>query len=171
MIRVADIYAVAVTVIATAGYFTYDSYLKSYEPPESWLLVKSLSIPDFVEGQNPTIIYDRTIRQPFTAAWSAEVHESNDKSDVPICTGSGINDYKPPQVPKPVDVTLSWFMGRECTLPAGQYLIEVKWDMQPKGYTFKKEQTYASNLFRVIPKDGTISKSEQDKVKILGIPE
>jgi hypothetical protein len=120
------------------------------EPPITWFEVKNVAVPNFIAGTDPQIIYDRTVHKPFSATWNVEVHLAGDKTDFSYCTGSGVNNYEPSPEAKDANVLLSWFIGKDCHLPPGQYLLQTNWEIRPEGYPTKRE-SYSSNLFRVLP--------------------
>lgn len=120
------------------------------EPAASFLEIKNLAVPNFIAGTDPQITYDRTVKKPFSGTWNVEVHLAGDKSDYSFCTGSGVNDYEPSPEAKDANVSLSWFMGKDCHLPPGQYFLQANWEIRPEGYPAKRE-SYSSNLFRVVP--------------------
>lgn len=120
------------------------------EPAASFFEIKNLAIPNFIAGTDPQITYDRVVKKTFSGTWNVEVHLAGDKSDYSFCTGSGVNEYALSPEGKDANVSLSWFMGKDCHLPPGQYFLQANWEIRPDGYPTKRE-SYSSNLFRVLP--------------------
>lgn len=139
------------------------------EPADNWFEVKNISIPNFIDGDDPNIIYDRVIKKPFSATWNVEVHRAGEAEDFAYCTGSGTNFYEPKEVLPDSGVTLSWFIGKKCNLPSGQYTIESHWEIRPEGYP-TKEESYTSNLFRVLPKGSQLFITPEQSQKLEELP-
>ncbi|MDP8995917.1 MAG: hypothetical protein M3O03_02785 [Pseudomonadota bacterium] len=118
---------------------------------ETFFEVKSVAVPDFKEGENPLIIYDRTIKKPFFGFWNVEVHQVGADTDYNYCSGSGSANYEPHETLPKVGVKLDWFIGKDCALPVGQYRLQMNWQIHADGYPSKIE-TISSNIFKVSPK-------------------
>lgn len=136
---------------ALAGWLAYSSAVKETTPATEWFSVRNISVPDFVKGEDPAVVYDRVISKPFSGTWNVEVHPVSAAEDYPVCTGSGTNLYKPNETLPEKGITLSWFVGRVCDLPEGQYNLEVNYEIRPEGYP-TKQYSATSNIFRVLPK-------------------
>jgi hypothetical protein len=127
----------------------YNAYLAAV--PEEWFVVRNVAVPDFIEGTDPLISYAREIRKQFVAQWIVEVHPVGVKDNFAICTGSGVNNYEPFEQMPENGVTLSWFIGKNCNLKQGKYILDATWsimseDMPPKVVRF------GSNPFMVLPR-------------------
>lgn len=134
-------------------------------PSEAFFEVKNVSVPDFIEGENPLIVYDRQVKKTFYGAWNVEVHQVGGETDYAYCSGSGANKYEPKeQLPK-VGVKFDWFIGKECHLPAGQYILQVNWEIHPDGYP-PKFQTFTSNIFRVFPQGSQLFVTPEQSHKL-----
>lgn len=145
-----DAYAVLTGAVVVAGWFAYSSAVKEAIPATEWFSVRNISVPDFVKGEDPAVIYDREVKQPFSGTWNVEVHPVSAAVDYPVCTGSGTNLYKPNEALPEKGVTLSWLVGRVCNLSEGQYNLEVNYELRPRGYP-AKQYSATSNIFRVLP--------------------
>lgn len=145
-----DAYAFFVGAAIFAGWLAWSNAVRESTPATEWFSVRNISVPDFVKGDDPAVVYDREIRQPFSATWNVEVHPATASSDYPVCTGSGTNLYKPNETLPENGVTLSWLVGRVCDLPEGQYNLEVNYEIRPAGYP-AKQYSATSNIFRVLP--------------------
>ena len=44
-------------------------------PAEAFFVIKNVLVPDFVEGENPLIVYDRQTKKTFYGTWNVEVHQ------------------------------------------------------------------------------------------------
>lgn len=129
-------------------------------PPNAWIAISEIFVPDFKTGEDPLIIYDRTIRQDFPGMWVVEIQrEQPGALFSPACVGSGVTDYRTDVVLPDRRVSLSWFMGRDdCYLPPGRYRIRATWTIQLPEWPEKKT-TYTSALFTVSPADKEASPS------------
>lgn len=141
------------------------------EPSETFFEIKNVAVPNFIEGDDPNIIYDRVVKKPFSGTWNVEVHRAGEATDYAYCTGSGTNRYEPKESLPKAGVTMSWFIGKICVLPAGQYTLQTNWEIRPDGYPTKHE-SYNSNLFRVLPKGSQlyITPDQSQKLQELRTP-
>lgn len=120
-------------------------------PVERWYVVRGVFVPDFVQGEDPFIVYDREIRQPFQATWIVEMHPVGDANDFAICTGSGSNYYEPKETLPDSGVKLfAFYMGKKCDVPPGEYILETRWTLTPAGFPAKTLQK-SSNIFTILP--------------------
>ncbi len=143
--------AVAIVIAIGVIYFTTlaTRQYRASIPPNAWIAISEIFVPDFEAGDDPMIIYDRTIRQDFPGMWVAEIQrEEPGALFSPYCVGSGVQDYRTDTVLPDRRVTLSWFMGRDCRLQPGRYRIRGTWTIQLPDWPEKKT-TYTSALFTV----------------------
>jgi hypothetical protein len=141
------------------------------EPVDNFFQINNVSVPNFIEGEDPNIIYDRQVKKPFYATWNVEIHRAGEATDYAYCTGNGTNLYTPKEQLPDAGVKLSWFVGKICNLPPGQYTAQTNWEIRPEGYP-TKQATYSSNLFRVLPKGSQlyITPEQAEKLKELPAP-
>lgn len=144
-----DILALVVASGILLGWFAWDRWAKDNTLVTDFFTVRSIFIPDFIHGEDPAIVYDRSIRRSFTGTWIAETISTTPGENFSVCTGTGTARYAPNKE-LPPDVTLSWLMGKNCDLPAGQYRIAVNWEIRGDGYPVKY-YSVDSNIFRVVP--------------------
>ncbi len=111
-----------------------------------WFLVRKVDIADSPEGTDPAVVYDREIRKPFEGKWIVAIIRTSDKFK--ICNGNGESVYEPKYALPEAGVTLSWFIGKDCKLPKGQYIAEAFWTIKPEGFPEKKMRI-VSNIFEV----------------------
>lgn len=126
-------------------------YLNSL--PISNTIITQLIVPDYPEGQNPLIVYNRTINESFIGDFSVEVKSVT--SHYTVCFG-GANGVKY-DVGEKIDTTkytLSYYVyGRDdCAkrLPVGQYYIQTTWTVHRDGLE-ARHFTTVSNIFNVLP--------------------
>jgi len=119
-------------------------------PAANWFTVNDIYIPDHRADENPTITYDRTIKEPFRGFWVIEVERLlDDGKSVLECTGAGVNDYEIADYIPRNAVSFEWFIGRRCALlPPGSYRIRGSWKMKRPGWPDKQIVKY-SNIFRI----------------------
>lgn len=123
---------------------------KAAAPAQNWFEVSSIFIPAHEQGDDPVVIYNRTIKRPFQGRYVAEVHSVETPNLVLNCSGTGTYFYSPADV-LPDNITLSWLIGKRCDLPVGDYYVEFNWYIWPVGYQVKT-LTFKSVVFSVIPK-------------------
>ena len=144
-----DIMALIVVILMVFGWNKWDEAQKENAPARDWFVVENIFIPSFIEGENPVMTYSFTVLRETRGLWRIEIFETkqSQETSAAVCVGSGIGNYKPGKGPKS-GVTLEWFMGKDCKLPAGEYVAVATWTLQPKGYP-EKIVTYVSNPFVV----------------------
>lgn len=118
-------------------------------PAESWFVVNEVYVPDFRAGENPSLIYNRTIREDFTGFWIVEVQRKQpDGLWATACSGNGISEYDKTEVIPNNTVTWEWFIGRPCPPTPGVHRLRVTYTMKRPGWPEKRLFT-TSNEFRV----------------------
>lgn len=142
--------AVAMTMVyvVTAAIDMHRERQRESIAPMEWFEVHEVFVPDHVQGSDPELLYDRTIKQPFTALWVVEAQRREPNGRFAnVCSGAGLDDYEPSdELPDPV--TWEWFFDRECAVPPGQYRLAVVWDMRRAGYPMKRVRA-RSNIFTI----------------------
>ena len=119
-----------------------------YGDPDDWFVVSEIHVDDVEIGQEPVVRYERWIKQKFLGNWTVELNEVTPGGFMVACSGSGSNNYKPTDR-KPIDATLSYFIGKICPIEAGKaYSIDVIWTIRPHGVP-PMEVERTSNEFRV----------------------
>ena len=145
----------ALTMLISTLYLT--DYIRHRQradvPAANWFTVNDIYVPDFAVGENPTITYDRTIKEPFRGFWVIEVERFlDDGKSVLECTGSGVNDYEVTDYLPKNSVSFEWFIGRRCdALPPGNYRLRGSWKMKRPDWPDKQVVRY-SNVFQITPK-------------------
>ncbi len=128
---------------------------KALAPVGQWFEVSNISIPDFILGEDPLVVYDRTIRRPFNGTWSSEIKPLNGASDLlpTVCTGSGIAHYEAGEQLDPSVVTFSWLTGTKgCPTKPGRYMGIFNYEVRPDNGYPQKTLTTFTNIFTVLPK-------------------
>gem|GEM_PF-1259907 len=164
MIGKIELVAAGVAVVMTVGYGYYDDLAKKNTPASDFFTVRQVSIPDFSEGQNPVIVYDRTVKKDFFGTFVVEIHRAEEGVNYAVCSNSASRTYRLGEKP-PETVDLKWFIDRECGLLPGQYVAETTWKIEAEGYP-TKEYSAVSNVFKVFPKGAKayISLDEQEQL-------
>lgn len=119
-------------------------------PAHDWFVVRNVNVPDFIEGADPLMVYDREVIKPFNGTWNVDIRQVSGGTQFNICTGSGVSSYKPSEKLPAAGVLLSYFIGKKCDLPPGTYIMEATWELRPPGYP-TKETSFTSNQFQVLP--------------------
>lgn len=145
-IAVAFVIAIGVIYFTTLAQRSYRNTI----PPNAWIVINEVFVPDFIVGEDPMIIYDRSIRQDFPGMWVVEIQKSEaDALFSPACLGTGVTEYSTETVIPDRRVSLSWFLGHQnCHLSPGTYRIRATWSIQLPDWPEKKT-TYTSAMFTV----------------------
>jgi len=133
------------------GWSQWNVYARQHEPVGNFFVVNSVNVSDTKYGYDPPVVYDRTIKRPFTGEWTAEIN--NAETGVTACRGFGRSDYQPKDVLPDATVTLSWFVSAKCNLFPGHYVVETVWRVQPEGYEHPKILRNVSNIFTVAARE------------------
>lgn len=126
--------------------------LRADVPADNWLTVNAIFVPDFKAGENPTVTYDRVVKEPFRGFWVIEVERQIEDGKFKVeCSGSGINDYEVADYIPQNEVEWEWLIGHKCEhLPAGSYRLRGSWKMRRTDWPDKSVVKY-SNLFQITP--------------------
>lgn len=129
-------------------------------PPSAWFQVHEVFVPDFTEGENPMILYDRIIREEFRGFFVVEVQRQLENGLwFADCSGSGVNDYTPEDaLPQAADtpgnyVTLDWFINRAgspCRPEPGEYRLRTSYELSRPNWPVKTTLNI-SNVFTITP--------------------
>lgn len=139
------------------GVDRYQSYQRSLEqqrkqdaPVTDWMIVRDVVFPDYIEGNDPLILYDRQIVREFTGKWFVVLHPKSLPDSV-ACHGDGEFRYQPNIVIPDKRMLMSIFVGKDCDLIPGEYFGEVRWEVKPDGYPMKP-LVISIPAFKVLPK-------------------
>lgn len=125
---------------------------KNLLPASAWFQVNDIFVPDHTTGTNPTMIYDRSVREDFKGFWIVEVQQvRTDGLFSHACGGFGTSLYSTDEVIEKNEVTWDWFIGRPCAVAPGHYRLRVSYAMRRTGWP-EKELTAISNVFTVHPR-------------------
>ena len=154
MLTRTDFFAFGAAVAVSAGWFWWGNAVRDATPASEWFEVKTLSVPDFLKGENPVIAYDRVIHKSFPGTYKIEITAASERGAI-VCQNSRSVDYKAGRE-LPAAVTVSWLFG-DAEWPAcssllveGSYIIRVAWDINEPGYPVKTYHA-VGNVFRVFP--------------------
>ena len=118
-------------------------------PVSAWFEVNEVFVPDHEVGEDPVVIYDRTVHERVVGFWIAEVQRLGENGALTnVCPGSGVAEYDPGEALDAPSITLSWYMDRQCNLGPGQYRIKTVYTFSKPDWP-DKELTTASNVFTV----------------------
>ena len=139
-------FVVAICFVAATLYLIDNATqrMRAAVAPGAWLAVNDIHVPDFFENEDPSVIFDRIVREPFQAFWTVEVQQQDMLNNFTLtCTASGARAFEP-GVPVPTR-----FVSDLCgKLKPGYYRIRVTWMMRKPGWPEKTVVAY-SNVFRV----------------------
>lgn len=156
--RLIELSVALVVVYVSINLIEYREALsRAAVPASDWFVLREIYVPDHETGQNPSIIYDRTIVENHRGFWVAEAQRIDVESDSGVfenaCTGSGISDYDVDEGFLAGSVKWDWFFGRPCAIAPGVYRINLTRDMSRPGYPIKQTRS-VSNTFTVYPNGG-----------------
>jgi hypothetical protein len=145
----------AVAVVLTIGviYFsnTFTIQYRKSVVPSAWFVVNELFVPDHRVGENPDMLYDRLVRQPFTGFRVVEVQrEEPGGLFSATCQGSGLSTYDTDDFNFANKVKWNWFVGDDCRVEPGRYRLRVRWTIRAEGWP-EKQVVSTSNIFEVKP--------------------
>ena len=152
--------AIGITLAASL-IFAYDSLINLYRnniPVMAFFEVYEVFVPDHIVGSNPTLIYNRDIKQPFYGRFTIEVQEltynsSNHFTLKTVCTATGAHTYTPTTFVGPREVTWNWFMEDQCDIiQPGTYRLNTTWSVIPEEFS-PKTAVNVSNAFTVFKYD------------------
>lgn len=149
---VTELLSAAFAVSLVLGYGAWDRQAKRGEPVEHFFDVQNVSIPNFKEGDDPLIVYDRAAKQAAKVTRIVEVLRAAAPDGVPVCEGRNTHKYENDfTIPEPT-LRLSNFVGTKCDLAPDLYIPKVLWLVQAEGYPTKRIKRIGDQ-FRVLPKD------------------
>jgi hypothetical protein len=160
-----EMYAFMFAAAILSGWYAWNEAAKRGEPVENWLVVRNIAIPDFIEGENPIIIYDREHRREASIRRNVDIHRAGNIDGDPVCSGRNVKALSPAGNLGDVNIPLSDFVSAPCSPGEGMYVAQVSWIVAAKGYP-PKRLTYVSNVFRVLPK-GSLSYVPPEQVQQL----
>lgn len=136
-------------VIQIAGVISWRQ--KELMPPNAWMAIREIYVPDFEISTRPDLIYDREVRANFNAYWIVELQRQTENGLwSTTCSGNGLNEYDPSEVIPGNTVSWPWFVGKDCLVAVGVYRFKVSYSMSRPGWPEKRLQAL-SNEFRVLP--------------------
>lgn len=163
-LTITDLAAFVAAVAVTVAWFKWVDVAKNAAPVSDWFIANEIHIPPHVEGENPFMTYDREVLKPFVGTWVVDIRAVGVKTAA-VCTGSGTSKYEPDEPVPANGVTLSWYIGKDCKLPPGEYVAETDWEIRPEGYPTKHERR-VSNVFQVLPRGSQLYVSPEQVQKL-----
>ena len=144
--------AIALFFAIQYGIQQYNNFLES-GPASNWVEVTRLEIPNFTVGTDPSIAYEREIKQSVQSNWTAELRYfyNEDGEYSTACNNSGFSNLEPSRVPPADGWHLSDFIGKGCAIEPGNYRLTVVWNLRPVGYSQSIVYNFSSNDFVVTP--------------------
>lgn len=137
-------------------------------PVTDFFDVKSVFIPTHVVGDDPYISYNRVVMQPVVGSWVVDIRAVGEKKAA-VCTGFGTSKYEPDEPLPDGGIKLSWYIGKKCDLPPGEYVAETEWELRPPGYPIKIAKN-VSSVFRVLPMGSQLDVTPEQVMKLEASP-
>ena len=128
--------ALLLFVVFLLAYPAFDTFRRSRVPVAAWFEVEPVVITDTYVGDDPLVWYERTIKKEFYGDWAVEIKDAHTEG-VTACYGNGANLYSPERDVINNPVTLEWFIGKVCDLPAGAYHGSVSFVLKRERYPTK----------------------------------
>ncbi|MDE2096632.1 MAG: hypothetical protein KGL39_05240 [Patescibacteria group bacterium] len=126
-------------------------------PTSWWFEVQKLAVIDTVEGQDPSVVYVRTVGHGFAGRWFAVVHLAKAGETMPspgefnpVCEVGGDADAIPTtQGDEMTSTTLGRFMQSDCWqgLKPGHYYLRASWHF--RGVVSERTVVAYSNVFSI----------------------
>lgn len=103
-------------------------------PAAWWYAPGEVEVEDARRGVCPVVVFDREIRRPFQADWSAALlRRQANGGYATVATFNGGGPYRPDAV-LPAVVDLAWWFDippDACTWRPGQYRVHTEWTIYP----------------------------------------
>lgn len=145
-----------VSAQAVSFYQQWTTLQNDREPIRNWVELTQLQVPDFKEGENPPILFDRTYHQTFKLDYGNSIQQVVKDGVSTICSNSGSNFTVSPDLRLPLEgATLNWLMTKDCHLGPGQYRVTMDWIIRRDGYS-DREVSIVSNIFEVTNASGNV---------------
>lgn len=133
------------------------AFRREHEPVEAYYEVKQLDVPDFIQGEDPVITFDRVVRREFNGRFVAELRMNGTLQPVFGCVGSATVNYTPDKKLPVEGPRLSWFLWLEpgqCSPPVGAYFLHACWNID-RLRASPARYCATSRLFNVLSKEVT----------------
>ena len=132
----------------------YHNFRRARVPVSAWFEVEPIQVEITTDG-DVLVEYERRIKKEFFGDWAVEINNLSTGENV--CYGSGSAWYSQADT-LPDPITLEWFIGRSCFLPAGEMFSG------SVSYVLKRE-TYPDKFLIVdilpFPKEGAQNEQSQ----------
>lgn len=143
------IMGLVILAITLIGFNSANQIYREYVPV-STVFEASVQVPNFKPGDNPPVIYTRTIKQDFIGSFRVDVKSV--KTGATICSGSGTDiTYSVNNVVDPANITFDWYIGAKCSdkVKFGeQYILDSRWTVDIENWP-TKYLTKRSNIFQI----------------------
>ena len=123
-------------------------------PASRWMEVHAIEVNSARVGEEVPLRVKRTIHRPFSASWTATIHEQIGDGFVATCTRHGHNDLRP-DMKLPSQFSLDWFITGQWDDPCralrpGRYLLTLVWSVETDGLPDRAIRA-ESNVFEILP--------------------
>lgn len=118
--------------------------------PVATVFEASVQVPNFKPGENPLVVYARTVKQDFIGSFHVELKDVEKGES--ICSGGATNlVYSKDDYLDPKKVTFDWYIGADCSSKVQfghQYILETTWTVRVENWP-TKYLTRRSNIFQI----------------------
>jgi len=105
------------------------------------------------EGDPIQLNVIREVKRTFDGEYSVQIVDKN--ANTIVCDGGSAIDYKPERnLPNPL--TLDWWVGDPCDLPAGDYHMTTQWKIEWSPFELMDKLVEVDTFFSVLPSDGRL---------------
>lgn len=136
-------------------YLLFQLVLTAISSPGDYFEVEKIQVSNFSQGSawsDVDVSYPRVIHRTVEGDWRVEMHPVKKRKilDDVACSGSGTHTYKIGSKLRESEISLEWYLGNQCIVPPGEYILLTRWDFRPNEITTKRVEQI-SNVFRVFP--------------------
>lgn len=135
-----------------------EAQAKIDEPASSWYVLRGINLDNFIEGEDPKVVFDSDVKKPFINEWNLQVHGVDAKADFPPVCSTGDSSIRTPGDKEGL-VILPWsqvWRRNPCDLKPGTYLVKYHGTLHIVGYP-DKEVDRLSNIFTVLERGSLLS--------------
>ena len=125
--------ALALFLVFVLAYPAFTNFRRARVPVSAWFEVAPVVVTDTYVGDDPLVWYERSIKKEFFGDWAVEIKDAH-SDGVTACYGNGAALYTPNRDVINNPVSLSWFIGKFCDLPAGAYHGTVTFVLKKEGF-------------------------------------
>ena len=133
-------------------YYMAVAWYRASVPATDWYDVTVFEVPDHVSGEDVSLVYGQTVSTEFAGRWTIEYVREEADGWWPVCSNSGRLQFEPADTFARVELKMSEFMERTCSVTPARYRIRASMTMTKPVWPPKLFSTM-SNTFEVKSND------------------